>query len=260
MLDISYQNNKMERMAFNPQPVSRAREQVESQIREAILSGTFKRGDKLPSEAELSSDFSVSRTTVREALRSLAAGGLIHKVPGASGGSFVQIIDSSALGGVLSDSIENTLRLGTVKYDEVAQVRSLLEVPSATLAAMNRTEDGVQELRSIVERQKEITFGHPEVPQLDISFHSAIGDASGNRVLASFVTALHTAIRPVLATHLDAETGRNTVRQHAAIVKAIEQGDTKAAADAMQEHLSYLQKLRNERTQDNGSLDGNSGH
>ena len=231
-------------MTFKPQPVARAREQVETQIREAILSGTFKRGEKLPSEAELAESFAVSRTTIREALRSLAAAGLIFKVPGASGGSFVQVIDYRSLSGVLGDSIVNTLRLGTVEYDEVAQVRYLLEVPSAKLAAANRTEEDVETLRTIVDRQKEITFDHPDVPRLDIDFHSAIGDASGNRVLASFVTALHQAIRPVLAKHLDAKAGRDTVRQHAAIVKAISESDAEAAAAAMEKHLNYLQKLR----------------
>ncbi|MCA3749647.1 MAG: winged helix-turn-helix transcriptional regulator, partial [Rubrobacter sp.] len=77
-------------VAFKPAPVRRAREQVESQLREAILSGTFRSGDRLPSELELAKSFGVSRTTVREALGSLASAGLISKVPGASGGSFVR--------------------------------------------------------------------------------------------------------------------------------------------------------------------------
>ena len=152
-------------MTFKPQPVARAREQVETQIREAILSGIFKRGEKLPSEAELAENFAVSRTTVREALRSLAAAGLIFKVPGASGGSFVQVIDYRALGAVLGDSIVNTLRLGTVEYDEVAQVRYLLEVPSAKLAATNRSEEDVETLWSIVDRQKGDPSGPRQAPR-----------------------------------------------------------------------------------------------
>jgi GntR family transcriptional regulator, transcriptional repressor for pyruvate dehydrogenase complex len=237
----------MERMAFKPRPVTRAREQVEKQIREAILSGTFKRGERLPSEAELAEKFAVSRTTVREALRSLASAGLIYKVPGATGGSFVQVIDHRSLGGMLGESVGNTLRLGTVEYEEVAQVRRLLEVPSAALAAANRTQEDIETLRGIVDRQKEVTFDHPEVPGLDIGFHSAIAEASGNRILASFVTALHAAVRPVLAKHLDAEAGRDTVLQHAAIVKAITAGEAQTAAGAMEKHLSYLQGLRDAR-------------
>jgi DNA-binding transcriptional MocR family regulator len=80
-------------MAFQPSRVRRPREQVEEQIREAILSGAFRQGDKLPSETQLAEQFSVSRTTVREALRALAAAGLISKVPGVAGGSFVQSVE-----------------------------------------------------------------------------------------------------------------------------------------------------------------------
>lgn len=243
-------------MAFKPQPVTRAREQVENQIREAILSSTFRRGEKLPSEAELAEQFAVSRTTIREALRSLASGGLIFKVPGASGGSFVRVVDYRSLSGVISESMENTLRLGTVEYDEITQVRRLLEVPSATLAAANRTEEDVGALRSFVDRQKEITFDHPEVPRLDTNFHSAIASASGNRVLASFVTALHQTVRPVLAKHLDAETARHTVRQHAAIIKAIAEGDAETAAGAMEKHLDYLQDLRDVRDDETPVFNG----
>ncbi len=237
-------------MTFKPRPVSRAREQVEAQIREAILSGTFQRGDRLPSEAELASDFAVSRTTVREALRSLAAAGLISKVPGATGGSFVQAIDYRGLGSLIGESIENSLRLGSIDFDEVIHVRRLLEVPSAGLAAINRTESDIRLLERILNREKGVTVEDPEVPQLDIGFHSAVAEASKNRVLASFVSALHQVIRPVLAVDLSPEVGKRTVRQHAAIVKAIVEGDAEAATNAMEEHLSYLQSqgLRKEQT------------
>jgi DNA-binding FadR family transcriptional regulator len=235
-------------MTFKPKPVSRAREQVEAQIREAILSGVFKRGDRLPSEAELASEFSVSRTTVREALRALASSGLISKMPGATGGSFVQVIDYRSLGSLIADSIGNTLRLGSINYDEVAQVRRLLEIPSAGLAAVNRTESDVELLDRIISQEKGLTVEDPEVPPLDISFHSAVAEASKNRVLASFVSALHSAIEPVLAVNLTPEIGQTTVRQHEAIVNAIVDENTEAATNAMEEHLSYLQWLRKEQT------------
>src|SRR5262245_61064602 len=90
---------------FAPSRILRTREQVELQLREAIFSGTFRRGDKLPSETELSEQFVVSRTTVREALRALAAEGLIRKVPGAGGGSFVETVDDESLGSWLSESM-----------------------------------------------------------------------------------------------------------------------------------------------------------
>ena len=82
----SQQNHPLQR-------VLRPREQVERQLREAIYAGRFAPGQKLPSEADLGKLFAVSRPTVREALRSIAAAGLIRTVPGAQGGSFVSSLD-----------------------------------------------------------------------------------------------------------------------------------------------------------------------
>lgn len=231
-------------MTFKPNPVRRAREQVETQLREAILSGTFRRGDKLPSEVELAESFAVSRTTVREALRSLASEGLISKMPGASGGSFVQVVDHQSLGLLLGETMETTLRFGSINHDEVAHVRKLLEIPSASLAAEHRTTADLELLGRILERQKGLTVESPEVPNLDIGFHAAIAEASKNRVLSSFVSALHRVTRPVFFLDLSPEVGKTTVVQHAAIVRAISDGNPEDAARAMQEHLDYLDTVR----------------
>ena len=230
-------------MTFEPTPVSRAREQVERQLREAILSGTFKTGDKLPSEVELAQSFSVSRTTVREALRTLDSSGLISKTPGVTGGSFVRAVDHQSLGVTLGDSIENTLRFGNIGFDEVIRVRRLLEVPAVRLAAENRDEEDLDRMRDFAERQKQTTVDDPEVPDLDTNLHVSIAEASGNRVLASFVGALHRVIRPALYVDLSPPVGKKTVSQHLAIVRAVEQGDPEAAASAMEAHLDYLDRL-----------------
>lgn len=227
---------------FAPEPVRRAREQVESQLREAILSGLFKRGEKLPSEAELAARFSVSRTTVREALRALVSAGLIAKVPGASGGSFVQAVDHHALEAVLSESMDNILRLGSVNYSEVAAVRRLLELPAARHAALHRSDDDIRRLEELVNQESSVKVDDPSVPELDIGFHSAIAAASGNRLLSSFVSALHGVTRPVMALNLSEDVGRQTVRQHKAIVRAIVNGDADGAEAAMAEHLNFVEQ------------------
>ena len=231
-------------MTFKPDPVRRAREQVETQLREAILSGTFSRGDKLSSEIELSQSFSVSRTTVREALRSLASEGLISKTPGASGGSFVQVVDHQSMGLLLGETMQTTLRFGSIDHDEVASVRRMLEIPSARLAAEHRADADLQLLDDILARQKGLTVESPEVPGLDVGFHAAIAEASRNRVLSSFVSARHRVTRPVRFLDLSAEVGKATVAQHAAIVRAIKDANPEAAAGAMTKHLDYLDSVR----------------
>ncbi|GAA0623752.1 FadR/GntR family transcriptional regulator [Sporichthya brevicatena] len=228
--------------AFSVMAVQRPRQQVETQIREAIRSGVLGPGHKLPSEMALAQDFGVSRTTVREALRTLVADGLVQKVPGAGGGSFVRSLNHESFSEELGQDLENLLRVGSFGYQEASQVRRFLEVPAARLAAQNRTEEHLVTLRQIIAEEKSISHDDPAVPDLDVRFHSAISEASGNRVVAAFVSALHQVAQPVDHLHLDAEVGRRTVRQHVAIVRAIENGDPKAAEQAMLTHLDYLEK------------------
>ena len=228
---------------FAPSRILRTREQVELQLREAIFSGAFGRGDKLPSETELSEQFAVSRTTVREALRALASEGLIRKVPGAGGGSFVETVDNESLGSWLSESMNNILRLGSITYDEVAQTRRTIELPSAGFAAANRTDEDLERIDAVIAREKEVTVDDPSVSDLDVDFHTAVADASKNRVLSAFVSALHRVTHPVSYVQLTPETGRKTVRQHVKILEAIRAGDAERARAEMERHLDYVESL-----------------
>lgn len=222
--------------------VLRPRQQVEDQIKSAILSGALRPGDRLPGEVELARQFAVSRTTVREALRSLSTQSLITTTPGAGGGSFVRSIDHSALRRALVDSMHDLLALGSIRFEEVAIVRQHLEVPAVRLAAEHRTADDLEELRQVVALQKSISVEDPRVPGLDEQFHGAIARASGNRVLASFVSALHLETEPVHYLDLSPEVGRTTVKQHQRIVRAIEDQDADEGERAIVEHLTYLRE------------------
>lgn len=224
------------------QKVLRPREQVEQTIKAAILSGELQTGELLPPEAELARQFNVSRTTLREALRVLSAQQLIRKVPGARGGSFVQSVDYKSLGAVMSDAVENLLTLGTIRFDEVADVRQYLEVPSVRLAARNRSDAQLEKLKDIVRRQKRASVDDPDIPDLDRQFHTLIAQASDNRVLSALVGALHHATEPVHYLDLSPDVGRETVIQHQAIVRAIADQDPDAAEAAVIEHLTYLQR------------------
>lgn len=224
------------------QRVLRPRQQVEESLRSAVLGGVLRTGDRLPAESELARQFSVSRPTIREALSALETQGLIRKVPGAGGGSFVQAIDHNSLGDVVRDSMHNLMRLGSVTFDEVSKVRQYLEGPSAALAAGHRTAEDIEELKEIVRQQKTRSVDDPDVASLDAQFHTTIARISGNRILASLVYALHLETEPVSYLELSPEVGRKTVSQHQAIVKAIEAGDAEAASAASDVHLAYLRE------------------
>lgn len=147
-----------------------------------------------------------------------------------------------SLGVVLQESMHNLLQLGGIAFAEVAAVRQGLEVPSVRLAALHRTEEDLANLRRIVDAERTASVDDPAVPDLDEQFHGAIAQASGNRVLASFVHALHRETEPVNYLDLSPEVGRTTVRQHQKIMKAIIKQDPDAAEQAIIEHLTYLRK------------------
>ena len=225
---------------FHARQVTRPRDQVEKQIREAILTGQFAQGEKLPPETELASMFGVSRPTVREALGSLVSAGLIRKIPGVAGGSFVNIVTPHSLGQMLSESMDTILRLGALDVAELTSVRRVLEVPAADWAAKNREQSHLDTLQSIVQKQRQTTINDPEIPSYDLAFHTTIGHASGNRLLAAFIAAVHDATHPAQYLEVTKEVAHRTVKQHMEILSAIEDQDADAARDAMATHLDYV--------------------
>jgi DNA-binding FadR family transcriptional regulator len=235
-------------MRFKAEPVRRPREQVEKQLRDAIVSAEFERGERLPSEAELAKTFQVSRATVREALRSLAAEGLIKKHAGPAGGSFVETVDHESLRKMLSGSLETILNLGRVTFDEAVEVRRLLEVPAARLAAMNRTDAQAAELEQLLDHQEELQRDlgddphHPELFELGNRIYSLIAAASGNRVLAAFASALGVVTLPMYLRELKPEDAEVAADRTRALVMAIVAQDPDVAEEMMIAQLALVQR------------------
>ena len=221
-------------------PVLRPRQQVEKQLRDAIFSGQFGQGDKLPSETDLAESLGVSRATVREALRSLAEGGLITKVPGMKGGSFVEYVDHHALSQLVSQRMGSVLDLGSITHEEVSDFRNVLEVPCAMWAARHRTDEDLAVLHDIIEKEKQADVSDPAIPELNAQFHSSIAAATQNRVMAAFVTALHRVTQPLKFIHTDSELGRQAVRHHIELFAAIKERNEEAAAEVMRRHIIFL--------------------
>lgn len=225
---------------FTPKSVKRPRMQVEDQLRDAIAGGQLRQGEKLPSEVALAELFRVSRATVREALRSLAAAGLISTQPGATGGSFVRSIGAAELAEMIAASMRATLELGTIDHDEISAVREMLEIPAARLAAVNRTEEDIAAIREILDSERGATFEDPAVPPLDVQFHYRVARASHNHVLAALLGALHELTQPVRLVRHSADSARAAVRQHRDLLEAVVAGDPDAAEEAARAHLEHI--------------------
>jgi GntR family transcriptional repressor for pyruvate dehydrogenase complex len=229
-------------MPFSALPIQRPRQQVENQIKNAILTGSLRDGDKLPAEQAMAQSFSVSRATIREALRSLIETGLLTKGPGTTSGLYVQSVDHNSFSRAVSDRLLSILDVGSVTPAEVSNFRDMLEVPTARLAAEHRSESNLVRLHEIIDQEGSTTYDDPAVPELNAQFHSEIANASGNRVLAAFVSALHRTAHPLAFVSTDEALGKEAVAHHIQLYRAIKAQDAPAASEAMQRHLNYLRE------------------
>jgi GntR family transcriptional regulator, transcriptional repressor for pyruvate dehydrogenase complex len=227
---------------FPVERVLRPREQVERQLRQAILTGVLGQNERLPSETKLAEQFRVSRATIREALRGLAESGLITKTAGAAGGSFVEYVDHNAISALLVERLGSTLELGSLSYDEVAEFRNMLEIPSARLAAQRRSEEHLVALEEILNVERSVSVDDPRIGEFNANFHGIIAEASGNRVVSAFIRALHGVARPLAFIKTSPEVGRDAVRHHIQIVAAVRKQDADEAEQAMARHLEFLRK------------------
>ncbi len=219
---------------------AKAYEFVAARLREQILDGALPQGTRLPNEIVLAGEFGVSRATVREALRLLAAQNLIRTAKGAGGGSYVTVPSAEHV----SESLRSGLGLMTaaedVSLEELLEARELLEVPAAELAARRRGDEQVERLRASIPSQP-LRLGTQEQFAYNADFHSIVIEASAN-------TLLSIAAQPVFAvlqTHLArSRLGRTFHRaindDHREIAAAIESRDERAAGERMVEHLEFL--------------------
>ena len=146
MSDLYNQESDQRTRAMTQHDTNPAYSRVANELRRLILDGELIPGERLPVEADLAERFGVSRSTVREALRSLTTQNLAVTVRGVSGGTFVSRPDPDQV----SDSLTTGLGFLTVAEEltvaELMQARELLEVPAASSAARNRTAEQLERI------------------------------------------------------------------------------------------------------------------
>jgi GntR family transcriptional regulator, transcriptional repressor for pyruvate dehydrogenase complex len=222
------------------QRIRKAYEQVADQLLALITSGQLAPGTRLPSEAELATQFGVSRTTVREALRMLAARSLIESRKGVSGGHFIVRPDVSSLIDYLVTNVGLLAAANTITIENLIQARELLEAPAAELAAMHRDEDDLEAIGEACDFDLHL---HEPEPALEMcrEFHTRILAASKNPLLVVAATPIFTVIQSIRQPPTP-ETLAGVQADHSRIYAAITAGDPDASRAAMVEHLGYLRE------------------
>jgi GntR family transcriptional regulator, transcriptional repressor for pyruvate dehydrogenase complex len=212
-----------------------------AQIRDSILSGKLKPGDRLASEKELTEQFGVSKATMREALRVLEVMGLIGIRKGISGGAFVAEVDMRTT----IHSIVNFMHFQSVSIREITMLRYLIEPTVAQIAATRLTEKDVRNLKRLL--YEDITSGETEVSK-EISFHRYLARMSENTILVLTIDFIDNLLRSMKSKLNLSPDFYETVRKaHELILECLIQGDSVAAGVAMSndllevgEHLSRL--------------------
>ncbi|UOQ59602.1 FadR family transcriptional regulator [Leucobacter rhizosphaerae] len=214
---------------------------VVDELKREIAQGNWSIGDRLPSEAELTEALGVSRTSVREGVRSLVQLGLLETRQG----------DGTYL--IATDATQVALRRALHSADsrEVIGVRRALDVLAAREAAACRVEGDIDTLAEHLRRRSEAIAANDTVAfaEADVAFHLGIADASGNRLLADIYASFDTSLRESVtdASCLASGTDPDRADQHEQLFRAIVAGDPDTAQAAALGVLDQQTRLLDEQ-------------
>lgn len=221
-------------------------EEIAEQLKTHILDGGWKSGDRLPSTKELSEQFQVGRSTMREALSALKAMGLIEIRHG--DGCFVRSVEAADIRMPEFD----TRLLSREAIFELLEARIALEVSNASLAARRRTEADLTAFRELLQGMRDQLGNESFGESSDLAFHRLLAEAAHNtilvRLLETIASQLEAAIKEARRIQLygNQEVALRLLGEHEAIFAAIEQQDAHAAESRMRTHLAHVEgALRN---------------
>ena len=209
-------------------------DQISDFLISEIENGIIKPGDLLPSEAELSDQFNVSRTVIREALGRLKYDGLLES----SQGSRSRVVTDSAI------RVFRMNRLEANNLDEIGSLyefRAILESEAAALAAKRRTDEDLKDMEELIEALNRASREQRDGTEENVGFHKKITQASKNLYLVDFMKFLGHKIRDLVQADRDssgqAGLPPEVQKEHIDIFNAIKGKDPQKAREAVKNHL-----------------------
>ncbi len=225
-------------MPQSPLYSKRLYEQMAQHIREQIVNGELDAGDQLPNERSLAEQFGVSRTVVREAIKSLKQEGLVEVQAGR--GTF--IVDDT--GKALKQSFGLLMSVGKKKHLlDIVEIREILEPEIAAMAARHATPEDIASMEQALESMDANLTNITEYTREDHSFHLALADASQNAIIPYLMASIVDLLQELRERIAMVEGARERGQEHhRRILAAIKQKDPVAARDAMQAHLAQVRR------------------
>jgi len=228
-----------ERM-YTPIQSAKVFERVAEQVEKRILDGELRKGDRLPTERDMAEQFQVSRTAVREAMKILAQKGLVDMRPGRG----TIVIDGARKAMQNSIDLLMKMKLGEVGgSDNLVEVRTILEIEIAALAAARATEKEIAAMREAIRVMDESLNDADAYIVADNSFHEALAQATQNALILilikSIVNLLSEQRKQIFAVEGGPQRGQI---HHRRILESIIRRDPEAARAAMGSHLQQVRE------------------
>jgi GntR family transcriptional repressor for pyruvate dehydrogenase complex len=217
---------------------SRLYEQIVQQIEESIEKGALKPGDQLPAERELAQQFGVSRTAVREAVKTLHEKGLVEAYPGR--GTFITNGTSNSV----RQSLDRMIRAGQAEGTaHLAEVREILEPEIAALAAARADEENIAAMREALLVMDDAKKDPQAFIEADLDFHLALAEAASNPLILSLIDSIIGVLREQRMGIFSVDGGPERGQyHHKKILEAIEHRDALGARESMRAHLRQVRE------------------
>lgn len=218
--------------------------QIADNIRASIVAGELRADDRLPTEQELAARYGVSRPTIREALKRLAAQKLVRSRRGPTGGTFIRKVDPADLADGIGAQLMLMLGMGGISLEQVAEARAGLEDLCISLAVQHISPSQLDSLATEIEEQASAETSDEAFCASDVRFHKTIAEATGNPILQTTMTALLDAVQPATNLIIYRLRDRDEVTaQHRHMLDALKTGDTGSAQAAMSNQMQSLREL-----------------
>jgi DNA-binding FadR family transcriptional regulator len=236
-----HQQTKIPIMQENSIVKASISKQIAEQLRAAIVAGQFKIGQRLPTEDELAQRYGVSRPSVREALKRLAAQNLVRARRGPTGGNFVVQPSYAELAESLSGAATLLVGMGALGIEEIIEARRTLQGSCMTLAVSNVNQGHLQDIETALNRMQDPKISDESFCQADVAFHRALVDATDNGMLRFVMYTVIEALIPVTNMVVTVVRERSDIISlHRQMLEHLKQGNTEELKARMDELLDYL--------------------
>jgi GntR family transcriptional repressor for pyruvate dehydrogenase complex len=236
-------DNVQKHHIFKAEKLESAVNRVLNVFKEALITGKLVPGDRLPSEIELSRSLSISRGSIREAMKVLAAFGIVEIRRG--DGTYIAQSDHK----VVFDPLLFSLIVSKANVRELVELRELMEfaliklvIENAGMEEMKDIERIILQMERLIENYEEI--GIEQLVQSDLDFHKALGKAAKNRLVEKIYNFVMDLFTPsIRVTHENQHGGRNALAHHRNIYAALKKRDVDEAIEAVEGSIIAWKEL-----------------